>query len=478
MTQKIHPVILSGGSGERLWPMSRAHYPKQLLPLAGEKTMLQETALRVADPSRYAPPVVIANNEHRFIVAEQLQELGLSPGQIILEPVGRNTAPAAALAALSLSADDPDAVMALLPSDHVVRDQDAFGAAMKKAAAIAARGELVVFGIKPHRPETGYGYIKRGAALSDFDGVFRVETFVEKPDPETAEAYVAAGDFDWNSGMFVFPVRLFLEELGRQKPEIVDACKKALAGAAQDLDFLRLDEGAFKACPSDSIDYAVMEHTERAVVIPCDFGWSDVGAWNALWEISDKDASGNVLVGRSLTSDVEGSYLRSEDGRLIAAIGLKDMVVVSTGDAVMIAPRAYSMAVKDLVKRLKESGGSEAEHHLRVFRPWGNFKDIDRDVRFRAKRLEIKPGAKISLQSHKHRSEHWVVVEGTAKVTRGEEESVLGPNQSTYIPKGVVHRLENPGPGPLHIIEVQVGDYLEEDDIVRLEDSFGRIDSQ
>jgi len=472
----IYPVILSGGSGERLWPLSRAHYPKQLLPLASDRTMLQETALRVADPALYAAPVVIANNEHRFIVAEQLQQIDVTPRRIILEPVGRNTAPAAAVAALALAADDPAALMALLPSDHVVQDQEAFTAAMAAAAAAAAQGALVTFGIHPRRPETGYGYIKRGEPLTGVEGAFAVESFVEKPDLAHAEAYVAAGDHDWNSGMFVFSAQSYLAELERHRPEILAACRRALGEAHQDLDFLRLEGAAFADCASESIDYAVMEPTEHAVVIPSDFGWSDVGAWDALWEVTQKDADGNAVLGDCLLQDVTGSYLRSDDGRLIAAIGLDGMAVISTDDAVMVAPRAQTAAVKTLVKRLKDAGRTEALHHRRVFRPWGNFKDIDRDNNFRAKLLEIKPGGKISLQKHKQRSEHWVVVQGTAKVTRGEEESLLQPNQSTYIPKGVVHRLENPGPDLLCLVEVQVGDYLEEDDIIRIEDTYGRTD--
>jgi mannose-1-phosphate guanylyltransferase/mannose-1-phosphate guanylyltransferase/mannose-6-phosphate isomerase len=473
----IHPVILSGGSGERLWPLSRAHYPKQLLPLAGERTMLQESALRVANPALYAAPLVIANHEHRFIVAEQLHQVGIVPRRIVLEPVGRNTAPAAAVAALILQAEDPAALMALLPSDHVVQDQDAFSAAMDKAATAAASGALVTFGIRPRRPETGYGYIKRGEPLAEVDGAFAVAAFVEKPDAARAEAYIAAGTYDWNSGVFVFSVQSYLAELERHRPDMLAACRKALAGGTPDLDFLRLDEQAFTASASESIDYAVMEQTDRAVVIPADFGWSDVGAWDALWEITAKDADGNVILGNCMSQDSTNSYVRSDDGRLIAVIGIQDMVVVSTGDAVLIAPRAQTAAVKDIVKRLKDAGRAEATHHRRIYRPWGNFTDIDRGGNFRAKLLEIKPGCRISLQKHKQRSEHWVVVQGTAKVTRGEEVSLLHVNQSIYIPQGVVHRLENPGPGLLHIVEVQVGDYLEEDDIIRIEDAYGRTEA-
>lgn len=473
---KLYPVILSGGSGSRLWPLSRAHYPKQLLPLNGENTMLQDTALRVSDPERFHAPLIIANNEHRFIVAEQLQQAGVPPRAIVLEPLGRNTAPAVAIAALMLLQADPDAIMVLLPSDHVVGNLQAFEAAVGRAGEAARAGKLVTFGITPRHPETGYGYIRQGEALASLDSAHSVAAFVEKPDLPTAEGYLAEGGYLWNSGMFVLPAGVYLEELARFAPEILTQSKLALEKSFRDLDFVRLDEAAFAACPSDSIDYAVMEHTENAAVVPADMGWNDVGAWPALWDIAGKDADGNVASGDHLLKDVANSYIRGEDDRLIAAIGLEDMIVVSTDDALMIAPKARAAEVKDLVETLKSSNRSEAVHHRRVFRPWGNYKDIDEEERFRVKRIIVKPGGVLSLQKHKHRSEHWVVVKGIATVTCGEEETSLRENQSVYIPKGVVHRLANKESDPLHLIEVQVGDYVGEDDIIRIEDTYGRTD--
>lgn len=470
----IYPVILSGGSGSRLWPMSRAHYPKQLLPLAGSRPMLQETARRVSNPTLYAPPLVIANNDHRFIVAEQLQQAAIRPRAIVLEPVGRNTAPAAAIAALALIEEAPDAIMALLPSDHVIADEEAFSAAMQIAAAAAADGALVTFGVKPDRPETGYGYIRQGAARTGHDQVRAVAEFVEKPDLETAETYVRSGEFLWNSGMFVLGARTFLEELERLAPEMMSACRAAYAASFADLDFLRLDPETFSVCPSDSIDYAVMEKTDRAAVVPVDFGWNDVGGWPALWDLAEKDEDGNALLADTLLRDVSNSYFRADDGRLVAAIGVKDLIVVSTDDALLIADRGQASEVKEIVDRLKAEERQEAVHHRRVYRPWGDYNDIDEDERFRVKRIIVKPGGILSLQKHAHRSEHWVIVKGVAVVTRGEEVTELHENQSTYIPKGVVHRLENKGDEPLHLIEVQVGDYVGEDDIVRLEDTYGR----
>lgn len=434
--------------------------------------MLQETAFRV---KQYEAPIVIANNEHRFIVAEQLQQVNISPRSIILEPVGRNTAPAAAIAALLLVRDAPDAIMALLPSDHVVQDGDGFCKAMDLAGDAARNGALVTFGVTPDRPETGYGYIRRGASSELGEGIFPVDQFVEKPDEETAKSYLQSGDYLWNSGMFVFGAQAYLDQLRNANPEIVAACEAALNASKTDLDFIRLDADAFEKCPSDSIDYAVMEHTQRAAVIPVDIGWNDVGGWPALWDISDKDEEGNVILADVFMQDVRNSYFRADDGRLIAAIGLDDMIVVSTADAVIVTPRARANDIKDIVERLKAADRKEAIHHHRVFRPWGNYNDIDEEGRFRVKRIVVNPGGKLSLQKHQHRSEHWVVVQGVATVTRGEEVSVLTENQSTYIPKGVVHRLENTEDEPLHLIEVQVGDYLGEDDIVRLDDTYGRV---
>ena len=362
----------------------------------------------------------------------------------------------------------------MLPSDHVVADTAGFSKALRSAADAAAGGDFVTFGITPDRPETGYGYIRRGAALDAASGVARVAAFVEKPDAETAQGYLDSGEYLWNSGMFVFSAKAYIEELERLDPAMMAACRKAYAASFSDLDFLRLDEETFSACPSDSIDYAVMEKTERAAVIPVDIGWNDVGGWPALWDLADKDSDGNALLADTLLEDTRNSYFRGDDGRLIAAIGLDDMIVVSTADAVMIAPRSRAGEVKGIVDRLNASNRSESLHHRRVFRPWGDYNDIDEDDRFRVKRIIVKPGGILSLQKHQHRSEHWVVVKGMGTVTRGEEVSELHENQSTYIPKGVVHRLENKGTEPLHLIEVQVGDYVGEDDIVRLEDTYGR----
>lgn len=437
--------------------------------------MLQETAFRVESGKRYQAPIVIANNEHRFIVAEQLQQAGIAPRSIVLEPVGRNTAPAAAIAALLLVRDAPDAIMALLPSDHVVLDNASFNSAVDLAVEAAAKGALVTFGVTPDRPETGYGYIQRGAASDLATGVFPVDRFVEKPDQKTAQSYLQSGDFLWNSGMFVFGAQTYLDQLRNANPGMVEACEAALNASESDLDFIRLDSDAFEKCPSDSIDYAVMEKTRDAAVIPVDIGWNDVGGWPALWDISDKDSDGNVVLADVLMQDVRNSYFRGDDGRLIAAIGLDDMIVVSTADAVVVTPRARASEIKDVVERLKAADRKEAVHHHRVFRPWGNYNDIDEEDRFRVKRIVVNPGGKLSLQKHQHRSEHWVVVQGTATVTRGEEVSILTENQSTYIPKGVVHRLENTEAEPLHLIEVQVGDYVGEDDIVRLDDTYGRV---
>lgn len=471
---RIHPVILSGGSGTRLWPLSRLAYPKQLLSLVGERTMLQETALRVAEPQRFAPPLVVCNEEHRFIVAEQLRAAGLEPAAILLEPVGRNTAPAVAAAALTLLEREADPLMLVLPSDHVVQKVAPFRAAVDAAAQLAAKGALVTFGIKPEGPETGYGYIRRGAAL-DAPDAFAVEAFVEKPDRARAEAFLADGGYDWNSGMFVLGAKAFLDELAAFEPKVVEAAKQALAQAKSDLSFVRLDKAAFEASPSISIDNAVMERTRKAAVVACDIGWSDVGAWSALWAIGQRDGDGNVTQGDVLTRDVSGSYLRA-DGRLIAALGLKDVIVVDTADAVLVAAKDRVQDVKELVAALQAKGREELIHHRRVYRPWGWYESIDAGDRFQVKHICVKPGAALSLQMHHHRAEHWVVVRGTAKVTRGDEVVLLHENESTYIPLGTRHRLENPGKIPLELVEVQSGAYLGEDDIVRFDDQYGRKD--
>ncbi len=470
---RIHPVILSGGSGTRLWPLSRALYPKQLLPLLSERSLLQEAALRVADAACFAAPVIVANDEHRFIVAEQLRLAGVRPEAIVLEPVGRNTAPAVCVAALLLLAGDPGALMLVLPSDHAIAGVPAFLAAVDRAAAAARLGRLVTFGIAADRPETGYGYIRRGAPIAGGDGAYEVAAFVEKPDRARAEGYLAAGDFSWNSGIFLFPAAIFLAELERRHKATVAACRQALDKARRDLDFLRLDRDGFAAAESTSVDYGVMEHTDKAAVVPVEMGWSDVGTWDALWQMSRKDAAGNVSQGDVLAEDVRNCYLRAEHG-LVAALGVEDLVVVATADAVMVARRDRAQDVKDIVARLDRDGRSESKTHPLVHRPWGSFRAIHSGDRVQVKHIMVKPGAKLSLQMHHHRAEHWVVVHGTAKVVRGNEEIILYEDQSTYIPLGTPHRLENPGKIPLHVIEVQSGSYLGEDDIVRFDDTYGR----
>jgi mannose-1-phosphate guanylyltransferase/mannose-6-phosphate isomerase len=469
----IHPVILSGGSGTRLWPMSRTLYPKQLLSLLGQDSLLQQTVRRVADRQGFAAPLLVANEEHRFIIAEQLREIAAVPRALLLEPVGRNTAPAACIAALALTEAEPDPLMLVMPSDHTIGDLAAFADAVEGAATAARAGALVSFGITPQRAETGYGYIRRGSELDGAKGVFAVAEFVEKPGPEQAQAYVASGEHSWNSGMFLFPARVYLDELERLRPDMVAACRNALATAQRDSDFVRLGREAFAGCDSDSIDYAVMEHTRRAAVVPVSMGWSDVGSWDALWEMGDKDQHGNSIEGNVVAEDARNCYLRSEAG-LVAAIGIEDLVVVSTADAVMVAPRNRTQDVKKLVARLVKDRRDEADALPTVHRPWGTFTSLHNGHRVQVKHIMVKPGGKLSLQMHHHRAEHWVVVQGTARIRRGDQETMLSEDQSTYIPIGTAHRLENPGKIPLHLIEVQSGSYLGEDDIVRLEDSYGR----
>ena len=469
----IQPVILSGGSGTRLWPMSRTLYPKQLLSLLGQDSLLQQTVRRVADRQGFAAPLLVANEEHRFIIAEQLREIAAVPRALLLEPVGRNTAPAACIAALALTEAEPDPLMLVMPSDHTIGDLAAFADAVEGAATAARAGALVSFGITPQRAETGYGYIRRGSELDGAKGVFAVAEFVEKPGPEQAQAYVASGEHSWNSGMFLFPARVYLDELERLRPDMVAACRDALATAQRDSDFVRLGREAFAGCDSDSIDYAVMEHTRRAAVVPVSMGWSDVGSWDALWEMGDKDQHGNSIEGNVVAEDARNCYLRSEAG-LVAAIGIEDLVVVSTADAVMVAPRNSTQDVMKLVARLVKDRRDEADALPTVHRPWGTFTSLHNGHRVQVKHIMVKPGGKLSLQMHHHRAEHWVVVQGTARIRRGDQETMLSEDQSTYIPIGTAHRLENPGKIPLHLIEVQSGSYLGEDDIVRLEDSYGR----
>ncbi len=466
------PVVLSGGSGTRLWPLSRELYPKQLLPLLGAHTMLQDTMLRLAGLNAEAP-LVVCNEAHRFLVAEQLRVIGTAAQDILLEPAGRNTAPAIALAALAAeAAGKGEALLLVLPADHVIRDIAAFQGAVQAAAVAAQAGRLVTFGIVPQTPETGYGYIHRGAALPAGGG-WRIDRFVEKPERARAEEFLASGDYYWNSGMFVFSARRYLEELRRYAPDIAAACERSFGAAKRDLEFTRVDAAAFTACPSKSIDFAVMEKTTEAVVIPLDAGWSDVGSWSSLHDASKQDADGNVIRGDVLAEETTNSYLYASS-RLLAVIGLDNHVVIETKDAVLVASRDQVQNVKSLVNRIKSAGRGEHALHREVFRPWGSYDSLESGERFQVKRLTVIPGGVLSLQMHRQRAEHWVVVAGTARITRGDEVFLLEENQSTYIPVGVRHRIENPGKVPLRIIEVQSGGYLGEDDIVRFEDQYGR----
>ncbi len=469
---RIHPVILSGGSGTRLWPVSRSLYPKQLLPLASERSMLQETALRVAGQN-FAAPLVICNADQRFIIAEHMRELAITPAAILIEPVGRNTAPAVAAAAHFLAREFSEDLMLVLPSDHIIADGDAFARAVTTATQAAASGMLVTFGMTPDCPETGYGYIRRGDPVDGVEGCFAVSAFVEKPDRATAESYLAEGGYVWNSGIFLFRADAFMAELTRFNPEIANSCRRAVDDGQSDFDFFRLSEEAFTACPSLSVDYAVMEKTDHAAVVPAALGWNDIGSWAALWEIGAKDAGGNTLLGDVVVHDVQGSYIRS-DGTLVAALGIEDAVIVVTDDAVLVTTRDRAQDIPLLVKELKARERSETESHTRVYRPWGYYQTIDIGPTFQVKHLMVKPGAKLSLQSHDKRAEHWVVVSGSAEVTHGADILNLGPNQSTYIPRGTKHRLANLGDEPLRVIEVQSGNDLGEDDIVRYDDDYGR----
>jgi mannose-1-phosphate guanylyltransferase/mannose-6-phosphate isomerase len=462
------PVILSGGSGTRLWPLSREAYPKQFLPLAGNDTMLQATWRRV-EAIASKPPIVVANEQHRFMVAEQLREAGCVPTSIVLEPFGRNTAPAIAVAALEAMRDGDDPLLLVLPSDHVIVDAEAFRLAVDAATPAAEAGQLVTFGIVPTGPETGYGYIRAAAG----HGVRAVERFVEKPDAALAREYVASGEYFWNSGMFLLRASVYLAELERHQPAMLGTCRTALERARRDEDFVRLDTLAFSQCPSDSIDYAVMEKTGDAAVLPVSVGWNDVGSWSALWQVAEQDGDGNAHHGDVIARGCRNT-LAWGDSRLVALLGLQDVVVVDTADAVLVAHKDAVQDVKSIVSTLKAQGRPEPTLHRKVYRPWGSYDSIDMGERFQVKRITVKPGAQLSLQMHHHRAEHWIVVEGTGRITRGDETVILSENQSTYIPLGVTHRLENPGRVPLELIEVQSGSYLGEDDIVRFEDAYGR----
>jgi mannose-1-phosphate guanylyltransferase/mannose-6-phosphate isomerase len=464
------PVILSGGAGTRLWPLSREMYPKQLLALTGKHTMLQDTATRLAGIRGAAPPIIVCNDAHRFTVAEQIRALGLTASAILLEPAGRNTAPAVALAALEAEEIDPEATIVVAPADHVIRDARIFQAAADIAAGLAEDGKLITFGIVAHAPETGYGYIRRGDGAGP---AYPVAEFIEKPPLDVAAQFVASGNYFWNSGMFVFEARRYLAELAEFAPDILKASRSAFDAAKVDLDFVRIDKNEFEKCRSQSIDYAVMEKTRDALVLPLDAGWSDVGSWSSLFDALQPDEEGNVLQGDALVYDTHDCYVHSTS-RLVAAVGMDDHIIVETKDAILVAPKDRVQDVKELVALLKKAGRSESSAHREVFRPWGSYDSIDNGERFQVKRLSVKPGGILSLQMHHHRAEHWIVVQGTARITCNEKTFLLSENESTYIPIGATHRIENPGKVALHIVEVQSGSYLGEDDIVRFEDTYGR----
>lgn len=467
------PVILAGGSGTRLWPLSRKLYPKQLIELTSDKTMLQETLLRLQNLTDIASPIIICNEDHRFMVAEQLREINIKDATIILEPVGKNTAPAVATASLQALSqfNNENPTLLVLPADHYIGDEKSFLEKIKKAYEYSKNNLILTFGIVPKSPETGYGYINIGEKIQE--DLFKTNKFVEKPNLETAEKYLSSKDYLWNSGMFIFKAKTMIDEFKTLSPKILESCQKALDESAHDLDFLRLDKQSFESSPEDSLDYAIMEKTDKSAVIPLSCKWNDVGSFEALWQTKEKDENNNVLFGDTYTSEVKNSYLHSTS-RMIAAVGVEDHVIIETSDAVLVAPKSKVQNVKDIVNQLKKDNRDEPNIHKKVYRPWGNYETIDISERFQVKRLTVKPGEKLSGQKHHHRAEHWVVVKGTAIVTRGDEEILLKEDESVYIPLGTLHRLYNPGKIPLEIVEVQSGSYLGEDDIVRFDDIYGR----
>jgi mannose-1-phosphate guanylyltransferase/mannose-6-phosphate isomerase len=472
----IFPVILSGGSGTRLWPLSRAMYPKQFIRFfSGQNaSFLGATLTRLKQDAGFAPPILLCNNDHRFLVQEEIERANIKPRAIILEPIARNTAPAIAVAALAALREDPGAILAVMPSDHVVKDEARFVEGIRRAAKVAMTGRLVLFGIKPTEAHTGYGYIRQGKPLEGFNGgAYAVEAFYEKPDKATAEHYLANGDYFWNSGIFVLNARTYLEEIARLEPQILEAARGALARASNDLGFVRLEKTSFAASPNISIDYAVMEKTLSAAMLPLDVGWNDVGSWTSLWEIAPRDDKGNYIHGDAVLEDTSGCYVHSEKS-IVSTIGVQDLIIVDTPDALLVADKNRSQEVSTIVKRLKQSNRKEQEQHLRNYRPWGYFETLNIGPRFQVKLLHVKPGGKLSMQMHHHRSEHWIVVQGTAKVVIGDIEKLVRENESVYIFATQWHRLENPGKVPVEIIEVQIGSYLGEDDIMRTDDIYHR----
>jgi mannose-1-phosphate guanylyltransferase len=469
----IIPVILAGGSGTRLWPLSRKHYPKQLIELVNKNSMIQDTVLRLAGCNEIEPPVIICNDEYRFMVAEQMRKIEIEPAMIVLEPVGRNTASAITIASLMIKEKYDDPVLLVLPADHLIENIADFHAMIQLGNDAAKKGDLVTFGIIPETPETGYGYIRKGDNRTGFPNVYKIDEFVEKPCLEDAEKYVNSGDYCWNSGMFMFKVSSIIEELNSFAGDIIETCQVAISKGKEDLDFFRLDKKSFEKVPSDSIDYKVMEKTSKGAIIPCNIGWSDIGSFSALYKAQKSDGNNNVLKGDVLLENVSNSYINAND-KLVAAVGVDDLIVVETKDAVLVTQQNKSQDVKIIVEKLKNHQRSEVVEHSKVYRPWGHYETMDISERFQVKRLTVKPGAKLSLQKHYHRAEHWTVVAGSAIITNGDEEMLLNEDQSTYIPLGVVHRIKNPGKIDLEIIEVQSGSYLGEDDIVRFNDVYGR----